>query len=44
MPMYAGLGGLALVGLIEWPVAVAAWAGYALARLLAPEHSENPHR
>jgi hypothetical protein len=32
IPLYAGLGALAVVGLIEWPVAAAAGAGYALAR------------
>jgi hypothetical protein len=35
LPLYAGLGGLALVGVIEWPVAVAAGAGYGLARFWA---------
>jgi hypothetical protein len=44
LPLYAGLGGLALVGVIEWPVAVAAGAGYGLARLLAPRDSESPHQ
>jgi hypothetical protein len=33
VPLYVGLGALAIVGLIEWPVAAAAGAGYALARL-----------
>jgi len=32
MPLYAGLGALAVVGIIDWPVAAAAGAGYALAR------------
>jgi hypothetical protein len=32
IPLYAGLGALAVVGIIEWPVAAAAGAGYALAR------------
>lgn len=32
IPLYAGLGALAAVGVIEWPVAAAAGAGYALAR------------
>lgn len=36
LPVYAGLGGLALVGIVEWPVAVAAGAGYGLARLVRP--------
>jgi hypothetical protein len=31
LPLYAGLGGLALVGIIDWPVAAAAGAGYGLA-------------
>jgi hypothetical protein len=35
LPLYAGLGGLALVGVLEWPVAVAAGAGYGLARFWA---------
>lgn len=35
LPLYAGLGGLALVGVIDWPVAVAAGAGYGLARLVS---------
>ncbi|MBV9857691.1 MAG: hypothetical protein JOY82_24735, partial [Streptosporangiaceae bacterium] len=33
LPVYAGLGALAVIGLIDWPVAAAAGAGYALARL-----------
>lgn len=32
LPLYAGLGALAAVGIVEWPVAAAAGAGYALAR------------
>ena len=32
LPLYAGLGGLALVGIIDWPVALAAGTGYGLAR------------
>jgi hypothetical protein len=32
IPLYAGLGALAIAGFIEWPVAAAAGAGYALAR------------
>jgi hypothetical protein len=35
LPLYAGLGGLALVGVIDWPVALAAGTGYGLARLWA---------
>jgi hypothetical protein len=32
IPLYAGLGALVVAGIIEWPVAAAAGAGYALAR------------
>jgi len=35
LPLYAGLGGLALAGVIDWPVAVAAGTGYGLARFWA---------
>ena len=35
LPLYAGLGGLALVGIIDWPVALAAGTGYGLARFWA---------
>ena len=35
LPLYAGLGGLALAGIIDWPVALAAGAGYGLARFWA---------
>jgi hypothetical protein len=43
LPLYAGLGGLAVVGVIEWPVAVAAGAGYGLGRLFArPASRESP--
>ena len=35
LPLYAGLGGLALVGIIDWPVALAAGTGYGLARYWA---------
>jgi hypothetical protein len=41
LPLYAGLGGLALVGAIEWPVAVAAGAGYGLARFWAGLDSQR---
>lgn len=43
LPLYAGLGGLALVGVVDWPVAVAAGAGYGLARLWARQDSEGSH-
>ncbi|MBV9445703.1 MAG: hypothetical protein JO345_07390 [Streptosporangiaceae bacterium] len=33
LPMYAGIGALAVIGMIDWPVAAAAGAGYAFARL-----------
>lgn len=33
LPLYAGLGGLALIGVIDWPIALAAGAGYGLAQL-----------
>ena len=36
LPLYAGLGALAAVGIIEWPIAAAAGAGYALARYWTP--------
>jgi hypothetical protein len=35
LPLYAGLGGLALAGVIDWPVALAAGTGYGLARFWA---------
>jgi hypothetical protein len=35
LPLYAGLGGLALAGIIDWPVALAAGTGYGLARFWA---------
>jgi hypothetical protein len=35
LPLYAGLGGLALAGIIDWPVALAVGAGYGLARFWA---------
>jgi hypothetical protein len=34
---YAGIGALAVIGIIDWPVAAAAGAGYALARLVQGE-------
>ena len=41
LPLYAGLGALAAVGIIEWPVAVAAGAGYALARYWTPHEPDK---
>ena len=35
LPLYAGLGALALVGIIDWRVALAAGTGYGLARFWA---------
>jgi hypothetical protein len=35
LPLYAGLAGLALAGIIDWPVALAAGTGYGLARFCA---------
>jgi hypothetical protein len=35
LPLYVGLGGLALAGIIDWPVALAAGTGYGLARFWA---------
>jgi hypothetical protein len=36
VPVYLGLGGLTVVGLVEWPVAAAAGAGYAALRRWGP--------
>jgi hypothetical protein len=47
LPLYAGLGGLALVGIIDWPVAAAAGAGYGLARFwcdLDEQRKQSPVR
>jgi hypothetical protein len=41
VPLYAGLGALAAVGIIEWPVAAAASAGYALARFWTRQEPET---
>jgi hypothetical protein len=41
IPLYAGLGALAVVGIIEWPVAAAAGAGYALARRWARQQAKE---
>jgi hypothetical protein len=41
VPVYLGLGGLTVVGLVEWPVAAAAGAGYAALRRWGPL---NPSR
>lgn len=42
LPLYAGLGGLALIGVLDWPVAVAAGAGYGLARLVGHQDPGPP--
>lgn len=39
--LYAGLGVLAIAEIIEWPVAVAAGAGYALARRWTPARTQE---
>ena len=36
IPVYLGIGGLTAVGLVEWPVAAAAGAGYAALRRWGP--------
>jgi hypothetical protein len=36
IPVYLGIGGLTAVGLVEWPVAAAAGAGYAVLRRWGP--------
>jgi hypothetical protein len=41
LPTYAGIGALAVIGLIDWPVAAAAGAGYALARLVQGESRQD---
>jgi hypothetical protein len=41
VPLYAGLGALAVVGIIDWPVAAAAGAGYALARYWTRQEPET---
>jgi len=44
LPVYLGLGGLAVVGLVEWPIAAAAGAGFAALRRWGPLRSEaNEH-
>lgn len=43
IPVAAGLAGLAVVGVLEWPVAVAAGAGYGLARLWN-RHENQQHQ
>jgi len=42
LPLYAGLGGLALAGIIDWPVALAAGTGYGLARFWARLDQQRP--
>jgi hypothetical protein len=42
LPKYAGIGALAVIGLIDWPVAAAAGAGYALARLTSRPGPQPP--
>jgi hypothetical protein len=42
LPLYAGLGGLALAGIIDWPVALAAGTGYGLARFWARLDQQQP--
>jgi hypothetical protein len=37
LPVYLGIGGLAVVGAVEWPVAAAAGAGFAALRRWGPE-------
>jgi hypothetical protein len=38
LPVYLGVGALAVVGVIEWPVAVGAGLGYAALRRWGPLH------
>ena len=42
LPKYAGIGALAVIGMIDWPVAAAAGAGYALARLTSRPGPQPP--
>lgn len=42
LPVYAGLGALVVIGLIDWPVAAAAALGYALARLSSNQPEPQP--
>jgi len=41
IPLYAGLGALAAAGILEWPVAAAGGAGYALGRYWIRQGTEN---
>ena len=46
LPVYLGLGGLAAVGVVEWPIAAAAGAGFAALRRWGPLRSgagEHPN-
>lgn len=42
VPIYLGLGALAVTGLVSWPVAVAAGCGYAAFRHWEPQPSGMP--
>ena len=41
LPVYLGLGGLAAVGMVEWPIAAAAGAGFAALRRWGPLRSDS---
>ncbi|MFI9645489.1 hypothetical protein ACIHAA_04230 [Streptomyces sp. NPDC052040] len=43
LPLYAGLGALAVVGVLEWPLAVGLGVGHAVLRTKGePEQSTTP--
>jgi hypothetical protein len=42
VPVYLGIGALALTGLVSWPVAVAAGCGFAAFRHWEPQPSGMP--
>ncbi len=43
VPIYRGIGALAVTGVVSWPVAVAAGCGYAAFRHWEPQPSGMPH-
>jgi hypothetical protein len=43
VPIYLGIGALAVTGVVSWPVAVAAGCGYAAFRHWEPQPSGMPH-
>ncbi|MFJ7904252.1 hypothetical protein ACIQ6V_27840 [Streptomyces sp. NPDC096198] len=45
LPLYAGLGALAVVGVLEWPLAVGLGVGYAVLRTKGePDRTTTPPR